>query len=316
MFTIRQRRYVIDVTAWTIALTIVTVTVITNLGTTLSCACMGEVEQNPDNYVTDQQIAYQWQMPPRDRSIPRVKKVKTDLRERLFQRDQIAADRGDIQALFRLGQKYESGAGVPRDYSLAIESYKKAALNGLPEAQYNLGVMYAEGRGVTQDFAEAHRLFSQAAWELVDARFNLAVMHERGYGVPQDYAEAAKLYRIAAEDDDHGAQYALGDMYADGRGVPRDYSKAIEWFQLAAVSGNAEAQYRLGRINENGLLGVAPDVERAAGWYLAAAEAGYAPAQRSIGLMYQTGRGVSQDQRKADWWLTKWKWAPAVENRY
>ena len=38
-------------------------------------------------------------------------------------------------------------------------------------------------------------------------------------------------------------------------------------------------------------------------WVSKAANAGYGPARAQLGMMYATGRGVTQDQRMADFWL-------------
>lgn len=291
-------------------LVLITITALTNVGTTLSCACMGKVEgQTLSRYTSNAYHGYVGYPRPSRRE-----SAETNVHTRVFQWNQEAADQGDARALYRLGSMYEQGLGVRKDFSQAVLSYKVAAANGVPEAQYNLGVMYANGRGVPRDFAEAHRLFSMAATDLVDARFNLAVMYERGYGVPQAYSEAIKWYRAAAEDDP-GAQYALGVIYAQGRNGPKDYVQALSWFRRAAYAGHAEAQYRLGVIHDNGMLGVARNVEKAAEWFLLAAESGHAQAQRSIGLMYQTGRGVPQDERTADRWLKRWEDAQSTGAR-
>jgi hypothetical protein len=74
-----------------------------------------------------------------------------------------AAEKGDVQALTQLAQKYEHGEGVPKDFSRANQLYCKAAKAGYPEAQFKLGWIYANGRGVEKDDAVAARLFAMAA---------------------------------------------------------------------------------------------------------------------------------------------------------
>jgi soluble lytic murein transglycosylase-like protein len=74
-----------------------------------------------------------------------------------------AADKGDIQALTQLAQKYEHGEGVPKDFSRANHLYCKAAKAGYPEAQFKLGWIYANGRGVEKDDGVAAKLFAMAA---------------------------------------------------------------------------------------------------------------------------------------------------------
>ncbi len=59
-------------------------------------------------------------------------------------------------------------------------------------------------------------------------------------GKPAKKARAASRRRLAAEQGDAGAQYALGVMYANGRGVPQDHVRAHMWANLAAAQGQDE----------------------------------------------------------------------------
>jgi uncharacterized protein len=72
------------------------------------------------------------------------------------------AEKGDANAQFVLGLKYDTGKGVPQDYAEAAKWYRKAAEQGYAEAQFNLGSMYDEGRGVPQDYAEAAKWYRKA----------------------------------------------------------------------------------------------------------------------------------------------------------
>ena len=57
----------------------------------------------------------------------------------------------------------ESGQGVAQNYSMAIEWYHKAAMQGVVVAQCNLGVLYNRGRGVEKDYAKAMGWYVKAA---------------------------------------------------------------------------------------------------------------------------------------------------------
>ena len=65
-----------------------------------------------------------------------------------------------------------------------------------------------------------------------------------GTGVIRDAAEAVKWFRLAAEQGDDKAQYALGECYANGIGVIKDTAEAEKWFRLAA------ARRKINAINE------------------------------------------------------------------
>ncbi|OOG67449.1 hypothetical protein B0E45_22590 [Sinorhizobium sp. A49] len=73
-----------------------------------------------------------------------------------FNQDQALAEKGDAEAQFRLGSRYEKGEGVPIDVMKAIGWYRLAAENGSTKAQVNLGGIYMEGAaGVRRNYAEA-----------------------------------------------------------------------------------------------------------------------------------------------------------------
>ena len=72
------------------------------------------------------------------------------------------ANTGEIEAQLRLGDKYSSGEGAPRDFAQAAIWYRKAAEQGDPNAQYNLGMLYQSGSGVAKDDEEADKWFRLA----------------------------------------------------------------------------------------------------------------------------------------------------------
>jgi hypothetical protein len=62
-----------------------------------------------------------------------------------------AAEEGDDQAEYLLGQLYSQGEAVEKDYQRAHDHFVKAANNGHTEAEYSLGVMYGIGLGIDED---------------------------------------------------------------------------------------------------------------------------------------------------------------------
>jgi TPR repeat protein len=104
--------------------------------------------------------------------------------------------------------------GDKRDYTQAIEWYRRAAEQGEAISQVNLGLMYSSGQGV-----------------------------------PQDYAQAVVWYRAAAEQGNATAQNNLGTLYYNGQGVPKDYAQALVWYRKAADQGNAGAKSNLSNLN-------------------------------------------------------------------
>jgi hypothetical protein len=68
----------------------------------------------------------------------------------------------------RLGQLYEDGQGVRRDYAEALKWYRMAADQGDVWAQLAVGRLYEKGHGVRQDDEEACFWFSLAASRSTD----------------------------------------------------------------------------------------------------------------------------------------------------
>jgi len=79
---------------------------------------------------------------------------------------------------------------------------------------------------------------------------------------------------------------------------------SLQWYRKAADLGSAQAQYYLGGMYETGRR-VLRDYKRAAQWYRQAAVQGHVKAQVTLGYMYESGRGVRQDYGKAISWYRK-----------
>jgi hypothetical protein len=67
------------------------------------------------------------------------------------------AEHGDSVAQAYLGFMFETGRGVPQNYSEAAMWYRRSAEQGNGAAQYSLGLLYDKGFGVPRDAVEAHR---------------------------------------------------------------------------------------------------------------------------------------------------------------
>ncbi|KAJ3335003.1 hypothetical protein HDU93_006863 [Gonapodya sp. JEL0774] len=225
--------------------------------------------------------------------------------ESAFKWCQRAAEHGNLQAQFDLGDCFYFGQGHAIDHKEAVKWWRKAAEQGSVQAQYNLGVMYANGQGVQKDEAEEVKWYRRAADQgYAPAQYNLGFMYANGQGVQKDEAEAVKLYRRAADQGDAMAQYNLGVMYANGQGVQKDEAEAVKWHMRAADQGDADAQVGLGVMYRKG-RGVQKDEAVAVKWYRRAADRGHVPAQSNLGLMYQNGWGVHKDEAEAVKWYRK-----------
>jgi hypothetical protein len=67
------------------------------------------------------------------------------------------AERGSAAAQTHLGFLFETGRGVPQNYTEAAMWYRRAAEQGDSRAQYSLGLLYDRGFGVPQNIVEASK---------------------------------------------------------------------------------------------------------------------------------------------------------------
>jgi TPR repeat protein len=218
---------------------------------------------------------------------------------------QKAAEAGSAPAMFSLGYMYREGLGVVRDDAQALAWFRKAADAGDSDGMNGVGFMYWAGRGVARDYAQARQWYGKAADAgNAGAMYNLGVLYKKGQGVAQDYAQAFAWYRKAADAGNAHAMAELGDLYENGRGVTQDYAQAFTWYRKAAEAGNDGVMGRLGDLYKNG-LGVAQDYAQALDWYRKAADAGHADAMNCIGFAYWTGQGMTRDYDQARQWYQK-----------
>ncbi len=209
----------------------------------------------------------------------------------------------------REDEDWEEDGLESNSQSIDYENYNDALLekaqSGDAKAQNSLGECYYHGHGVTKDYSEAVNWFRKAAQQgNADAQFKLGACYEEGLGVTQDYNEAVKWYRKAAEQGFAAAQKSLGECYEYGYGVAKDINQAVEWYRKAAELGYADAQDRLGYCYYSG-EGVTQDYNEAVKWFRKAAEQGYAPGQHILADCYEKGNGVTKDINQAVEWYRK-----------
>jgi TPR repeat protein len=73
------------------------------------------------------------------------------------------AESGNPYGQYMLGNRYETGFGVPQDYANAADWYRKASEQGYAAAQYSLGLLYEHKEGVPRNFKKAYFWLNLAA---------------------------------------------------------------------------------------------------------------------------------------------------------
>jgi TPR repeat protein len=109
------------------------------------------------------------------------------------------------------------------DYPTAVALFRPLAEKGDAAAQNRMGQLYQYGQGLPRDFMEALKWFRLSVEQKYpDAEYNLALMYNSGIGVAQDYAVAIRLYRLAIDQGYAPAQSNLGLMYHFGQGTEKN----------------------------------------------------------------------------------------------
>ncbi len=67
---------------------------------------------------------------------------------------EMEAQGGNIPAMRRIGTLYEKGNGVPRNYQMAMQFYKRAASLGDARAMVDIGWLYERGRGGPRNYSD------------------------------------------------------------------------------------------------------------------------------------------------------------------
>ena len=83
--------------------------------------------------------------------------------ERAVQWWTLAAEQGDLESMFNLGQAHRLGLGVAKDEAKAFELLLQAAQGGVAAAQSRIGLAYATGEGAALDPIEAFKWFELSA---------------------------------------------------------------------------------------------------------------------------------------------------------
>lgn len=80
------------------------------------------------------------------------------------------------------------------------------------------------------------------------------------------------------------------------------FEEAAKFYQKAAEQGHVPAQFNMGIMYDIG-RGVTQDYQQAIFWYGKAAEHGSVQAQNNLGFMYSEGKGVARDYITAHMWF-------------
>lgn len=201
-----------------------------------------------------------------------------------------AADKGNIPAMFRLGQIY---SGDRHDMKEAVGWYTKCTEHGFAPAYSPLGDLYYDGLGVESNATKAIELYRKGA-DAGDAwsYMRLGCIYSEGTDVQKDQEKADLMFLQAANAGIPEAQFIIATGAYEGR-IPGGKSLAAEWFGRCADSVptacfNLASMYCTGD-------GVERNPSKAFGMFKGLADNGDSDAMFQTGKMLLAGEGVDQD---------------------
>jgi TPR repeat protein len=152
---------------------------------------------------------------------------------------QLAAQAGNLDAMWLLGQCHVEGLGVEREDRAEGERWLlRAADGGSTRAMHALGVLHE----YSGNFGKARDWYHKSArsFNAPESDYNLGLMHAFGRGGKVDHVAAALHFQIAAEAGHTGGMYWLGKACLWGQGVPINYDLALLWFERSAQGGHTK----------------------------------------------------------------------------
>jgi TPR repeat protein len=167
-----------------------------------------------------------------------------------------AADRGEALALWRLGNAYAAGDGVPRDDQKAFDYFAQIVA------------------GYDEDSPSRRERAIVAGAFVALGAYGLKGIENSKVQPDPDLGFALQMFRTAATNfGDANAQYYLARMYLEGVGIGKDGQQAARWLRLAADKGHVQAQARLGQMLFSGQESVKPHRAQGLMWLTLAREA-------------------------------------------
>lgn len=185
---------------------------------------------------------------------------------------------GNVDAVRMLGNMLLHGSrGVEQDHRKAEMYFEKAAALGDPVASGALGRMYLHGIGVQRNFSKALELFRRNP-EDAESSLGLGFMKMHGILMPRDVPAAVATFEQTVNratssrtvhadaffylgealsgDNSTAPKYEPGEIegqgYGEGPGVVLDLAKALGSYLIAAQHGHVEALHRAGSMFARG----------------------------------------------------------------
>lgn len=142
-----------------------------------------------------------------------------------------AADQNHAEAMWKIGECFESGQGIERNLLTAIDWYRKSQQATLFQSK----VQFAEVKNRQLDLKSHQDMINRLAIEAnqgnPESAYKLGKIYDEGRFAEQDYHAAFSWYKKAAENNHKYSMLMLGYFLCRGIGGEVNSNKANEWLK-------------------------------------------------------------------------------------
>ena len=158
----------------------------------------------------------------------------------------------DASEQYHIARSLEYGInGIQRDEKKALKHYLNAANRGHIQAQYKVGTFYQQAKGTSRDHHKALYWFKKApAQNDVYSYYQISKLYYANKEIPKDEKKAFKWCEKAAIGGLGVAQGMLGSRYEYGWGVGINYKKALYWYEKSVAQGYMNGKTRLEKLKK------------------------------------------------------------------
>ncbi|EIF51991.1 Sel1-like repeat-containing protein kinase family protein [Sulfurovum sp. AR] len=164
--------------------------------------------------------------------------------------DPVTSQQIDASEQYHIARSLEYGInGIQKDEKKALQHYLNAANRGHIQAQYKVGRFYQQGKGTQQNHHKSLYWFKKAAAQNdVYAYYEISKLYYANKEIPKDEKKAFMWCEKAAIGGLGVAQGMLGARYEYGWGVGINYKKALYWYEKSVVQGYNNGKTRLEKL--------------------------------------------------------------------
>lgn len=215
-----------------------------------------------------------------------------------FKAFKVLAEKGNGEALCRLGECYKFGYGTEIDEKKAFYCYLKGAQLGDAEAQNELAYLYYEGIGTEANLQKAIKWLKKSAEQEKgngSAHYNLGYLYSHEPDV-LDVKKAHEYYLKAVELGYSDAKFELYKLMIESDPKSKNSKEAVEWLKNSAEDNHAEALNVLGIFHYEGNY-VERDTAKAIELFGRAGKAGNFMAVCNLGSVYFYDENLKNDEK-------------------